>query len=261
MELTGQINFKDILDIVAVTFLIYQILFIVKGTRAVQMLFGVALLAVTFWIGHFYQLHTLNWILSHFFNSFFVIFIILFQDEIRSALASFGTGKKVFGSRFKTTKSSAIDEIVEAVVAMGRKKIGGIIVLERVQGLQNYVSTGTSLQSEIHADLLFALFQHQSPLHDGAVIISKDKILAAGCFLPLSKSIDVDRHLGTRHRASLGVSEATDAIVITVSEETGNITIAFAGEFYKIPDEDLHKAIRVSLGGKIPTDFKEKVTK
>jgi diadenylate cyclase len=147
-------------------------------------------------------------------------------------LASFGTGRRFFGFLKGTSDYLDINEIVESYQALAHKKIGALMVLERTQGLANYISTGSRIDANIHSDLIYSIFQTHSPLHDGAVIVSKDKMAAAGCFLPLSRNTSVDRSLGTRHRAALGISEDTDAIALTVSEETGRINIAVGGRFY-----------------------------
>tara|TARA_R110002072_G_scaffold64203_4_gene159608 strand:+ start:53259 stop:54086 length:828 start_codon:yes stop_codon:yes gene_type:complete len=225
-------SLKDIFDIFIVALLIYQGLLIVRGTRAVQMLMGVGLLVLLFWIGHAFKLYSLNWILEHFFDSFFIIAIILFQDQLRHALASVGTGRKLFGFLNREEIQVEIDEVVESIGSMAREKIGCLLVIERNHGLANFMETGTKLNSEVHSDVMYAIFQSSSPLHDGAVIISAGRIAAAGCFLPLTKKVEIDRHLGTRHRAALGLTEDTDAICITVSEETGKINISVNGAFY-----------------------------
>lgn len=220
-------------DILIVTFLLYQGLIIIYGTRAVQMLTGVGILVALFWVGHSFKLYSLNWILDHFFDSFFIIAIIIFQDQFRNALANFGTGQRVFGLFKLDEDHDEINEIVEACQALSRERIGAIMVVERNHGLANYLATGSALMSRIHSDLLYALFQSSSPLHDGAVIISKGKVAGAGCFLPLTRNSQIDRHLGTRHRAALGITEDTDAVAITVSEETGKINISVNGIFYR----------------------------
>lgn len=230
--LISQVTGKDVIDILIVTFLIYQGLLIVYGTRAVQMLTGVGILVALFWLGHSFRLYSLNWILDHFFDSFFIIAIIIFQDQFRNALASFGTGRRFFGLFKDGEDFLEINEIVEACQALSREKIGALVVVERNHGLANFLATGSALRANVHSDLLYALFQSSSPLHDGAVIISKGRIAGAGCFLPLTRNVEIDRHLGTRHRAALGVSEDTDAVAITVSEETGKMNIAVGGNFY-----------------------------
>lgn len=228
---------KDVIDILIVAILIYQMLLIIRGTRAVQMLLGVGFLGAMFFIGVSYKLYSLNWILNHFFESFFIILVIIFQDQIRNALVSFGTGGRVFGGLNKEVLGSELDEVVEACRALSRQKVGGIIVFERKNGLVNYMNTGTKIESTIHSDLIYAIFQSSSSLHDGAIIISDGLIASAGCFLPLSKNVEIDRHLGTRHRAALGLSEITDAIIIVLSEETGRMSLCLGGIFYRVDDE------------------------
>ena len=237
--LLGQVSFKDGVDILIVAILIYQTLLIIHGTRAVQILIGIGFLFILFWIGLSFKFYSLNWILAHFFDSFFIIAIVLFQDQIRAALASAGGGRTFNG--FFTRKESFMDfeELVEACGIMSREKIGALIVLERTNGLVNYINTGSALDGNIHSDMIYAVFLSASPLHDGAIIISNGKLTAAGCFLPLSKNVEIDRHLGTRHRASLGITEMTDAISITVSEETGDIHVSVSGTFHHCKNENV----------------------
>lgn len=231
-----QIGIKDVFDILVVSVLLYQALLIVHGTRAVQILLGLGFTIILFWFSVSFKLYSLNWILQHFFDSFFIIAIILFQDQIRAALASVGGRNFINVSSGEVTEIE-IEEVVEVCGVLSRERIGALIAFEKTNGLSNYVATGTKMDCEIHSDILYALFQSHSPLHDGAVILKNGKISAAGCFLPLSKNIEIDRHLGTRHRAAIGLSEVTDAVVVTVSEETGNIKIAFGGEFYACENE------------------------
>lgn len=226
------INFKDLVDIFIVAVIIYQMLLIVRGTKAVQMIMGLIVLFALFWIGITFKLYSLNWVLAHFFDSFFIIVVILFQDQLRNALATVGTKRNLLSFFSKQEYEFEIDEIVEVCGAMSREKIGALIVIERTNGLLNYANTGTRLDSRIHSDLIYSIFESSSSLHDGAMIIQAGKISSAGCFLPLSKNFDLERHLGTRHRAALGLSEVTDAIVITVSEETGKINLCMEGVFY-----------------------------
>lgn len=226
------INFKDLIDIFIVAIIIYQLLLIVRGTKAVQMIMGLIVLFVLFWIGITFKLYSLNWVLAHFFDSFFIIVIVLFQEQFRSALASVGTKRDLLSFFSKQEYEFEIDEMVEVCGALSREKIGALIVIERTNGLLNYVNTGTRLDSKIHSDLIYSIFESSSSLHDGAMIIQAGRIAAAGCFLPLSKNFDIERHLGTRHRAALGLSELTDALVITVSEESGKINLCIEGVFY-----------------------------
>ena len=224
------IALKDVIDITIVTLLIYQTLIIARGTRAFQMLLGILSLFALFWIGSALKLYAINWILGHFLDSFFIIIVILFQDQIRSTIARLGMGRQVFSIFSKNVEVDYLEEVIEAAKVLSKEKIGMLLVIERNQGLSNYIETGTEIRGELHSDLIYAIFQSSSPLHDGAVIISGDTILAAGCFLPLSKNIDIERHMGTRHRAALGISEDTDAVTVVVSEETGQISISYNGK-------------------------------
>lgn len=228
----SHITLKDVCDVFMVSILIYQLLLIIKGTRAVQVLIGLFFLFGLYWVGLNFKLYSLNWLLEHFFDYFIVILVVLFQDQLRDALANIGVGRS-FYQKSPREYEQMIEEIVEAYKLFKKQKIGALVVIERNNGLLNYIRSGSLMDSEIHLDLLYAIFQSKSPLHDGAIIISNNKIAAAGCFLPLSKSLDIDRKFGTRHRAALGISEVSDAIAISASEETGAINIFVGGE--KIP--------------------------
>lgn len=234
-SLFSNFTIADVIDILIVSFIVYRFLLIVQGTRAVQMLVGVAALGALFWLSLTYELYSLHWLLNHFFNYFFVILIIIFQEQIRSALVSFGE-TKLFG-RKGVVYDQDIEEVTNATLALSREKTGALVVFEKNHGLLNYTSTGTRLECRIHSDILYSLFQANSPLHDGAIVINKNRVQAAGCFLPLSKNVEIDRHLGTRHRAALGITEVSDAVVVIVSEETGKINICFDGVFYPAKDE------------------------
>jgi len=252
---------NDVLDLGVVAFIIYRLLLIVQGTRAVQMLVGLFALTSLYWISLTYELYSLNWILNQFFDYFFVIMIILFQDQIRAALVSFGE-TRIFSRSRKTFHEEDIEEVVTACFALKREKTGALIVFEKNHGLLNYALTGTRIDSKIHSDILYSLFQTNSPLHDGAIIIFDGKIQSAGCFLPLSKNVEIDRHYGTRHRAALGVSEVSDAVVITVSEETGSINLCLNGEFIPVENEiQLRKKLIVLLRAESQIDYSNELRK
>ncbi len=237
----------DLIDIIAVSFIVYRLLMIVQGTRAVQMLLGLGAMAALWWGANTYELHALSWLLQLFFDYLFILVIVLFQDQIKSALALFG-GTRFVGRSGKTKMDQHIEEVVAACMALSREQTGGLIVFEKNHGLLNYSLTGTRLDARIHSDVLYALFQNNSPLHDGAVIIFDGMIQSAGCFLPLSKSGEVDRHFGTRHRAALGISEVSDAVVVVVSEETGKVQICHDGVFQEAQDENsLRRGLRQRL--------------
>ncbi|HXH75208.1 MAG TPA: diadenylate cyclase CdaA [Bacteriovoracaceae bacterium] len=242
-------NFRliDLLDMVAVALIIYRFLIIVQGTRAYQMLFGIVALAFVFWVSQYYELYALSWILQNFFDYLFIILIVLFQDQIRSALVSISS-TRFTGNNGRSKFDQQIEEVVAACSALSRERTGALIVFEKNHGLLNYSSSGTRLDSRIHSDIIYSIFQTKSPLHDGAIIIYNGVIQAAGCFLPLSKNVEIDRHYGTRHRAALGITEISDAVVVTVSEETGRINICYNGVFhYMENDELLRKYLRKFL--------------
>ena len=237
----------DLLDISIVSLIVYRFLSTIQGTRAVQVLAGTASMATLYWMSLSLELYSLNWVLENFFEYFFIILIILFQEQIRTSLAVFGNNP-VFAKKRKDFYDVQIEEVITACIALSREKTGALIVIERSHGLLNYSTTGTKLDAKIHSDIIYTLFQSSSPLHDGAIIIYQDRIQAAGCFLPLSKSLELDRKFGTRHRAALGVSEVSDALVITVSEESGEINICFNGIFKFCENEnELRTRMRMHL--------------
>lgn len=242
-------NFKvtDFVDIAMLSVILYQFFSIIQGTRAVQVLVGTATITILYWFSLSFELYSINWLLKHFFDYFFVILIILFQDQTRAALALLGN-TKLFGKKKFDEYHKQIEEVVSACSALGKDKKGALIVFERLHGLLNYSSTGTRMNSEIHADIIYSIFQPASPLHDGAIILYQDRIQSAGCFLPLSKTADLGRQYGTRHRAALGVSEVSDAIVVVISEETGQMSLCFNGRFQICENEkDLRKKLRLLL--------------
>jgi diadenylate cyclase len=242
-------NFRliDLLDMAAVAVILYRFLFIIQGTRAYQMLFGIVALAILWWISQYYELYSLSWILQNFFDYLFIIMIVLFQDQIRSALVSISS-TKIIGKTGRSKFDQQIEEVVAACSALSRERTGALIVFEKNHGLLNYSASGTRLDSRIHSDIIYSIFQTKSPLHDGAIIIYNGVIQAAGCFLPLSKNVEIDRHYGTRHRAALGITEISDAVVVTVSEETGRINICYGGVFHLMEnDERLRKYLRKFL--------------
>lgn len=238
---------NDAIDILIVSAVLFRFFTIIQGTRAVQVLLGTAAIATMYWLSLSFELYSLNWLLKNFIEYFFIIIIILFQEQIRSALAELGQ-TKIFGKKKKDYYDSQIEEVVTACSALSRERTGALIIFERHHGLLNYTATGTRLDSKIHGDILYTLFQSSSPLHDGAVILFENRIQAAGCFLPLSKNIELDRHYGTRHRAALGISEVSDALVVIVSEERGKMSICYNGRFKECDDEkELRKQLRVHL--------------
>jgi len=217
-----------IVDIAIVAFLIYQIILLVRGTRAAQVLLGLTFLFVAFIISERLGLITFYWILTSFLSSLVLVIIILFQQDIRRGLAR--VGKNPFFLRVGAIEESQnIEDTVKACVSLCSRKIGGLIVLERETGLNEYLEIGTMIDSKISREMIVSIFQPTSPLHDGAIILQKGRITAAGCFLPLSADPSIDRDLGTRHRAAIGLTQETDAAVIVISEEEGTLSLVTGG--------------------------------
>ncbi|GBE02109.1 DNA integrity scanning protein DisA [bacterium BMS3Bbin06] len=228
LEIIKHIRWQDILDILIVAVVLYRILLLIKGTRAVQMLIGLGVLLVALFLSDYLKLHTMYWIIQSFWAQVVLALIILFQPEIRKALAHMGE-TSFFPAITSASEFKSIDEIVRAAVSLANRRIGALIVLERVISLKDFVEIGTPLDAKVSREILLSIFHPTSPIHDGAVIIRGDRIVAAGCFLPITFRRDLDRSLGTRHRAALGITEETDSLVIIVSEETGMISLARDG--------------------------------
>ena len=220
----------DVLDISIVSVVIYEIVKAVRGTRAVQMAMGTALLLLMSYVSRWGHLETIDWLIRNSLGYVVFAVIVLFQADIRRALAHLG--RAPFFRYFLTTEGAeeTIEEITVAATQLSGLRIGAIIVIERQIGLRNYIEAGLPLDAMLTYDLLVSMFQPKSPLHDGAVIVQNDRIAAAACFLPLTINPLLARHLGTRHRAAIGLTEENDAIAIIVSEETGNISIALDGQ-------------------------------
>lgn len=230
-------NFKisDFFDIAIISILVYRFIVIIQGTRAVKLILGLILIMALYWLSINYELSAVNWILSNFFEYFFLFIIVIFQEQIKTALTDLGFSRLLKKKR-KIIMEEEIEEINIALENLSKLRLGALIVIEREDGLFNFSKTGTPIDSKISSELLFSIFQGASPLHDGAVIIYKNKIQSAGCFLPLSKNPKLDRSLGTRHRAALGLSEASDAVIICLSEESSKISLAHKGNFIQIDD-------------------------
>lgn len=218
-----------VLDILLVSFLLYQFLLLVRGTRAVPMLTGVGALVIAFYIAHLSSLRTLDWLVGTIIPYSIFALIVIFQSEIRQALARLGRNLTLTrGSQ--NGAADAYDDIVMAASTFSQDQTGALIVVEREIGLRTYIESGVSLDAHLSYDLLATLFRPSAPLHDGAVILQKDRVAAAACFLPLSMNPLLSTQLGTRHRAGIGITEETDAVSVIVSEETGGISVAVGGQ-------------------------------
>src|SRR3972149_6534539 len=242
--IVSELRWQDIVDIAIVTFVFYRLFLLIKGTRAFYMLMGLVVLFVTFVISRWAGLYTLDWLI-HSFGSYIVLaLIILFQPEIRKALVQMG--QNPLTKRLTPMEESKyIEEIIKASVSMASKKIGAIIVIERNTELKDLVEMGIQLDARITRELLTSIFLPYSPIHDGAVIIKGDRIAAAGCFLTLSPA--VSKALGTRHRAAIGVTEETDAVVIVVSEETGDISVSIDGNIMRKLDTSALRRVLMNI--------------
>ncbi|WP_431028398.1 diadenylate cyclase CdaA [Lysinibacillus sp. LZ02] len=220
------------LDVLLVWYVIYKTLTLIKGTKAVQLLKGIFVIIIAKIATEIFGLNTLDWLLEEIIDWGFLAIIIIFQPEIRRALEQLGRGKlfQRTTNQQDEEQTRLIEAMKKSVSYMAKRRIGALISIEKETGLTEYIETGIKMNADMSSELLINIFIPNTPLHDGAVIMQKDKITAAACYLPLSESAFISKELGTRHRAALGLSEVTDAIVIIVSEETGAISIAFDGK-------------------------------
>ena len=238
------ITLGDVFDILIVSFIVYQVIKIVRGTKAFRMLLGLFFLMLLSFIARWFELKTLMWLFQNFWQVGVLIVVILFQPELRRGLADVGTLYPL-GPTLKETM--AVEAVVSACKYFSKRRIGGLIVFERDVGLKNYIESGIMLDAVVSEELLISIFLPYSPLHDGAVIIKKDRIAAAACLLPLSSDPMISKALGTRHRAAIGLTEETDAVVVVVSEETGIISIALNGQIKRELDAESLRSILMEL--------------
>ncbi len=239
-----------IIDLTIVIFLVYCFFKIVKGSRAWQLIKGIALLIIATWISGLFNLKILNWILTGIMNLGVIAIIVIFQPELRRALEQLGTNKitQFFGidKDLSTKTKEDIYKIVIAATELSKNKTGALIVIERDIKIQDIIATGIPMNAEVSPQLLVNIFEPKTPLHDGAVVISGNKIAAAACVLPLADDKDIAKELGTRHRAAIGISKESDSIVVVVSEETGKISVAKDGTLIADLREDVLKKILIS---------------
>jgi len=226
----GFLSFRliDLLDILIVAFIIYQLLALIKGTRAAQMVTGLVLIFLVAFIAFWFQLEGLSWLFTNLATVGLIVLVIVFQPELRSMLAQMGHSR-IFQSLTRIEEWKSLTEITRAVIRLAELKYGGLIVIEKSVGLRNFVETGKEVNSALSSEMLTTLFTPYTPLHDGAAIVYGEKITAAACTLPLTQNPRYRRLFGMRHKAAIGITEVSDAVAITVSEETGQISIAFNG--------------------------------
>jgi diadenylate cyclase len=242
---------RDVVDVLLVTAGIYWLLLLIRGTRAVQILVGLMVLLAARVASEIFQLVTLRLILENFLSSAVLIIIVLFQHDIRRALARVGRG--FFPSVSAQQESQMVEEVVRAAQSLAQKSIGALIVLERETALEDQIETGTAIDAAVSKELLTSLFLPYSPLHDGAVVVEQGRIAFAGCILPLTLRENLPEGVGTRHRAAVGITEETDAVVIVVSEETGTISVVLSGEMVQgLDGPRLRVVLRDILSGERP---------
>lgn len=227
-------RWTDLLDIAILAFLVHRTFVIVRGTRAVQSLVGLGVLLALYLVAGQLQLNAVHWLLEEFFVYLFIAVIVLFQQDIRRALAR--AGGRFFPTMRSTGSVPVAEEIIKASFALASRRIGALVAIERGASLEEYMDNATRLDAVVHQELLLAIFHPTSPLHDGAVVVQKGRIAAAQVFVPLKLTKDVSRFYGTRHRAALGLSEETDAVVLIVSEERGTVSLVENGQITPVSD-------------------------
>lgn len=235
----SEIRITYIIDIGIIAIVFYKVLGLIKETRAEQLVKGFLIILIISKLSEWAKLYAINYILQNTFTIGLIALVIIFQPELRKALEHLGRSQWLISTNKKGSAEEqmrAINEIVDAVSVMSRKKIGALIVVERLIGINDIIDTGTRIEARISADLIMNIFYPKSPLHDGAVVIKNNRIMAAGCLLPLSSNKYISKELGTRHRAAMGMTESSDALIVIVSEETGAISMAVEGKLQRFLD-------------------------
>lgn len=228
-EIFTQLRWQDALDIGIIAFVVYRLIHMIRGTRAMQMIIGLVVVLLAYVTSQMLGLFTLTWMLDNFLGSIILVVIVIFQSDIRRALTQVGTAP-LFGGADRIERGQVLEEVTKAVVALASRRVGALIVLEREVGLNEYIEVGTRLDARVTRELLESVFMPHSPMHDGALVIQKGRATAARCFLPLSVDPNLSRALGTRHRAAVGLTEETDAVAIVISEEEGRISLVAEGK-------------------------------
>lgn len=250
LELIRQFRFRDLIDIAIVAYVSYKAIMLIKGTRAVQLIKGLVVLAISTKVSEWLGLYTINWLLRNTMTVGVIALLVVFQPELRRALEQLGRGRLFVTPFFSFSEEEVnkmINEMARAVQVLASNKIGALIVIERETGLNDVIETGLEIGGKLTTELLLNIFIPNTPLHDGAVLIRNDKIMAAGCFLPLTENPNLSKELGTRHRAALGITEQSDAVSIIVSEETGVISVAVEGKLTRYLDIMTFKEMIKSL--------------
>ena len=234
----------DLVEILIISFLVYHVLLWIKSTRAWNLFKGIMVILIFVLWAAFFQMSTILWIAENTLNVGLIALVVIFQPELRNALEDIG-GKNILRNVFMFSKTveekfsnHTIDELIKAVFAMGKVKTGALIVIEDEIVLDEYIRTGIDVDAIVSSQLLINIFEKNTPLHDGAIIMRGDRVVSATCYLPLSDSLSLSKELGTRHRAAVGISEVSDSLTIVVSEETGRVSVAYRGEIFRNLDAD-----------------------
>ena len=253
-------KWTDIVEIIIIAYLLYRVLVWVKDTKAWSLMKGILVILVFVLVAALFSMTTILWIAKNIFGVAVTAMVVVFQPELRKALEQLGR-RKVFSGLFFIDSSrvtgqlfsdKTIQELVRASFAMGRERTGALMVIQQKDSLDDYAKTGIMLDSLVSSQLLVNIFEHNTPLHDGAVIIESDRIVSATCYLPLSENMALSKELGTRHRAGVGISEVTDSLTVIVSEETGRVSVAYEGVLTRNVDPDkLREMLRIVQGKKI----------
>jgi uncharacterized protein (TIGR00159 family) len=233
----GHFAWLDLVDILLVAFIFYRIILLIKETIAVRLLVGLVGIFFFYFLSQLLGLKALYWILDSFFGVILIVLVVIFQHDIRRALSSVGRGS--FLKERGDSVSALVEELVTATEVLSEKRIGALIVIEREVEVENHLEVGTQIDAKVTSELITSIFLPYSPIHDGAVIIQKEKLTKAGCFLPLSRNPELGKTLGTRHRAAIGLSEITDAVVLVVSEETGSVSLVCDGKITRGIDQNM----------------------
>lgn len=235
---------RDLLDILVVTLVAYRVILMMRGTRGAQVLIGLFVILIAYIFSQTFELVTLNWMMTHFVNNLFLILVVLFQNEIRRALAQVGRGP-FFGGADQAVATRTVEEIVRATSRLAQRRTGALIVIAQRTALGTVIESGVRLDAMVSHQLLESIFAPTTPLHDGAVVIDGPNVVAAGCVLPLATEGELPREFGTRHRAALGMSQDSDATVIIVSEERGLLSVArHGGILFNVKPEELRSELQ-----------------
>ena len=248
-EIMDYVNFRwllDLLDIALVSFIIYRMFLLIKGTRAVQMLLGLAVILLVYVSAQIGELYTLHWILDNFLSSIILVIVVIFQSDIRRALIHVGRNP-FFADLSYREESEILEELTKACSSLATRRTGALIVIERETGINDFLEVGVETDAKVSSELIQTVFNPASPMHDGALVLQEGRLKRAGCFLPLTQETAVSRKLGTRHRAAIGLTELVDAVAIVVSEETGKVSVVVGGRLTRDLDAPTLKRVLTRL--------------